>query len=52
MFADLEFGWETPKQVTHGSKSIDFPLCINNLHPPMPIIKKLKMNLRNGGLFL
>jgi hypothetical protein len=43
-FENMKIGQETPKQVTHGNKSIDIPLCINNFHAPMPIVKKLKMN--------
>jgi hypothetical protein len=43
-FENMKFGQKTPKQVTHGSKSIDLPFCINNFHAPMPIVKKLKIN--------
>jgi hypothetical protein len=43
-FENMKFGQETPKQVTHGSKSIDLPFWINNFHAPMPIVKKLQMN--------
>ncbi len=37
-------GKKTLKQMTHGNKLLDLPLCINNLHAPMPIVKKFKMN--------
>jgi hypothetical protein len=40
----MKFEWRTLKQVTHGRKLVDLPLCINNLHAPMPTVKKLKMN--------
>ncbi len=29
---------------------VDLPLCINNLHALMPIIKKFKMNNKGEGL--
>jgi hypothetical protein len=40
----MEFAQKIPKRVTHSNKLVDFPLCINDLHAPMPIVKKLKMN--------
>jgi hypothetical protein len=40
----MKFGWETPKQVIHGSKLVDLPHCINDPNTPMPIVNKFKMN--------
>jgi hypothetical protein len=40
----MKFGGETFEQMTHGSKSTNLPHCINDLHAPMLIVKKLKMN--------
>ncbi len=40
----MEFAHETLKQMTHSNKLVDSPLCINDLHAFMPIVKKLKMN--------
>jgi hypothetical protein len=42
-FKDLQFGWETFKQVTHGSISTNPPQCINDLHALMFIVKKIKI---------
>jgi hypothetical protein len=41
---EFEIWAEIPKKMTHGNKSSDFLLCINDLHALMPIVKKLKMN--------
>jgi hypothetical protein len=35
---------ETFKQMTHGSKSTNLHHCINDLHAPMLIVKKLDIN--------
>jgi hypothetical protein len=43
-FRNLKFGWETLKQVTHGSISTNLPKCINDLHVFMFIVKKFMMN--------
>jgi hypothetical protein len=43
-FDTMKFGQENPKQMTHGSKSTNLPLCINALHALMPIAKKFKVN--------
>jgi hypothetical protein len=40
----MKFAQETLKQVTHNSESIDLYHCINDLHAPMFIVKKFKMN--------
>jgi hypothetical protein len=50
-FENMKFEHETPKQVTCGNKLVDLPLCINNLHALMPIVKNFKMNYK-GGLLL
>jgi hypothetical protein len=39
----MKFGWETLKQMIHGSISIDLPQCVNDLHVFMHIVKKFKM---------
>ncbi len=46
----MKFEQEIPKQVTGGNKLVDLPLCINNFHALMPIIKKFKMNNKGEGL--
>jgi hypothetical protein len=46
----MKFEQETPEQMTCGNKLVDLPLCINNLHALMPIIKKINMN-NKGILF-
>ncbi len=41
-FENMKFEHETPKRVTCGNKLVDLPLCINNLHELMPIVKKFR----------
>lgn len=43
-FENMRFVHETLKQVTCASKSIDLPLCINDPHIFVPIVKKFKMD--------
>jgi hypothetical protein len=42
----MEFAHETRKQVTHSNKLVDFPLCINDLHAPMPSVKRTQHELK------
>ncbi len=39
------------KQITCDSKSIDIPLCINDLHVLMAIFKQFKVNYKRGLYF-
>jgi hypothetical protein len=50
-YEKLKFEQDMQKQTTCGNKSIDLPLCINNLHVPMAIFKKFKMNYKGEGLY-
>jgi hypothetical protein len=47
----MEFAHETRKQVTHSNKLVDFPLCINDLHAPMPIVKRTQNELKRRRFF-
>jgi hypothetical protein len=51
-FENMKFGWETFEQVAHGRLSTNIPHCINNLHAPMPNVKKTQDEFKNKSYSL